>query len=238
MNVLSPKWGHIDQNIARRRIFFDTPSQLEKRIERMVEHFRHAEWIFENQKLLHRKDSRRKATSDLLWLLVQDAMHTVRNMPDNDRRRLAKLPTIMPGTRISFQEAYEIELSRLQAGMSQYDYKEQRSTINQSDVARMVDVLDLMRLVQHRNARLMVRVTLARAAGLSIEQCGRIWDRHRIDFDRRAFHDIKSRTLGQILLGLEVELGLAKSARGLRRLTQREIEHRARLRKKGGLDAG
>jgi hypothetical protein len=101
----------------------------------------------------------------------------------------------------------------------------------------MVDVLDLVRLVEDRERDRLRRVVLARASGLSIQQCGRIWDKHRIGFDRRAMNDLQQRFIGQILVGLDKHFGLVRTSRGFRRLTVREIERRARANKRRAEEA-
>lgn len=217
-------------------LFLDSPSELEKRVGRLVEHFRHAEFIFfqSNPKGL-------PTPSGLLWILLQDAMHTARNTPDLERRMVSRVGSAMPSTRVTDNAAYQTELSRLLDGIPQFDAKEVRSTVNEAAVDRMVDVLDLLRLIvggrRGKDVARMKRVVLARAAGLTIEQCGRIWDRSRIDFDRRSFHDIKSRVLGQLLAGIETHFWLKRTSRGFRRLTMREIERQTKARKRQEADA-
>lgn len=214
-----------------KHLFLDTPAEFEKRIDRMVAHIRHAEMLYDATKPQRGPDRRDANRSrEFIWLLLRDAMHTARNTPDNDRRRLEAMPTIMPGTRVTLQDAWEITVSRLQAGMSAYDATKVRQTINQSDQDRMLDVLDLLRFVQGRNARRMVKVTQGDAAGLSLEQCLHIWAPYSEGLDRRTLFDIRSRTLGQMLQGLDEHFGLVRTARGFRRLTVREIEKRARRR--------
>jgi hypothetical protein len=112
-----------------------------------------------------------------------------------------------------------------------------RTTVSAADVDRMVDVLDLVRLVEDRERDRLRRVVLARASGLSIQQCGRIWDKHRIGFDRRAMNDLQQRFIGQILVGLDKHFGLVRTSRGFRRLTVREIERRARANKRRAEEA-
>lgn len=222
-------------------LFLDKPADMEKRIERLIGHFRHAESVFYATKPRGIPTPR-----DLLWLLLQDAMHTARYVQDRERAMVSRVGTVMPSTRDTIDEAYQRELSRLLDGMAQYDATEVRHTPNETAVDRMVDVLDLLRFVvagrRGREVQRLKRSVLARAAGLSIEQCGRIFDRHRIDFDRRAMHDLKDRVVGQVLAGIEAEFGLVRTSRSFRRLTLREIERRKKARKatetEGGEHAG
>lgn len=219
-------------------LFRDTPRDLEKRIDRLVEHFRHAEYLFflNNPRGL-------PTPSELLWLLVCDAVRTAQHMPDVERRMVSRVGSAMPSARVTIDQAYEVELSRLldnselvSRGLPKHTSAPIREAVNQSDADRMVDVLDLLRFVvggrAGKDALRMKRVVLARAAGLSLEQCGRVWDKHRLNFDRRSMHDIKSRVLGQILGNIEKEFGLIRTSRGFRRLTVREIERRRKERKR------
>ena len=221
--------------------FLDSPAELEKRIDRLVEHFRHAEYLFYASKPRGIPNPR-----DLLWLLLKDAMHTARNMPDAERAKLSRVGTSMPEVRAAIydvaslheleQQDYEAQVSRLRDGMRQYDHIQVRETPSETAIDRMTDVLDLLRFVKAgrggKTVSRLRRCVLARASGLTIEQCGRIWDKHRTDFDRRAMHDLKSLTLGQILVGIEKHFGLVKTSRGFRRLTVREIERRKKARKR------
>lgn len=223
------------------RLFLDKPAEAEKRIERLIGHFRHAEYVFYASRPTGIPTPR-----ELVWLLLQDAMHTARNLRDEERAMVSRVATVMPATRDTIDEAYQRELSRLLDGMAQYDATEVRQTPNETAVDRMVDILDLLRFVvsgrKGRDVLRLKRCVLARAAGLSLEQCGRIFDRHRIDFDRRAMHELKSRVVGQILAGIERDFGLVRTSRSFRRLTVREIERRKKLRKmnaeRGETDAG
>ncbi|WEX10320.1 hypothetical protein [Chelativorans sp. AA-79] len=205
--------------------FLDSPRDLERRIDRLVEHFRHAEWMFYAQ-----KPKGIPSPSDLLWLLLTDAMDTVRRLPFTELRQVSAVRTYMPGARVTPADFRAMRNARLQAGMPEYDLQEPRQAVNQSAADRMVDVLDLLRFVSGKNADRMRRVCLARAAGMSLEQCGRIWAKGRTDFDRRAMHDIRSRVIGQILDGIAKHFGLVKTSRGFRRLTVREIEQRKKRR--------
>ncbi|RVC47616.1 hypothetical protein EN781_00325 [Mesorhizobium sp. M4A.F.Ca.ET.090.04.2.1] len=213
------------------KLFLDTPKELEKRIDRLVEHLRHAEFLFFNVSK-HGLPSPR----DLLWLLLSDAMETASNVPRDDLRMVSHVGTVMPGTRDTADLAYAREVARLQAGMPQYDRTSVKSVPSEQAIERMVDVFDLMRFViagrAGKDVLRMKRTVMARAAGLSLEQCGRIWDRHRIDFDRRAMHDLKQLVLGQILKGIEKQFGLVRTSRSFRRLTVREIEERKKARKR------
>lgn len=206
-------------------LFRDKPRDLEKRIDRLVEHFRHAENLF-----FSRNRRGLPTPRDLLWLLISDAVHTARLMPDEERRAVSRVGSVMPSTRVTVDQAYQVELSRLLDGMPQYDATEVRVVVNQAAADRMVDILDLLRFVvgghNGKDVLRMKRTVIARAAGLSMEQCGRVYDKHRLGFDRRAMHDIKSRVLGQVLVGIEREFGLIRTSRSFRRLTVREIEKR------------
>lgn len=212
-------------------LFLDKPAELEKRIDRLVDHFRHAENLFFT-KNPHGLPSPR----DLLWLLIEDAVHTARSMPFQELRLVQRVASALPATRDTIEAATFRENARLEAGMNQYDTTVVRVAVNESSIDRMVDILDLFRFVvggrAGKDAIRMKRVVQARAAGLSIEQCGRVWDRHRIDFDRRSMHDIKSKVLGQILQGIERTFGLVRTSRSFRRLTMREIEARKKARRR------
>ncbi|MES0071877.1 hypothetical protein [Mesorhizobium sp. M0058] len=212
-------------------LFLDTPANLEKRVDRLVEHFRHAEYLF------YLKTPKGLPTPrDLLWLLVSDSVHTARQMPDLERRMVSRVGSAMPSARETEGERHQRELSRLLDGMPQYDATEVRVVVHEDASDRMVDILDLLRFVigghNGKDVLRMKRTAVARAAGLSIEQCGRIYDKHRLGFDRRAMHDIKGRVLGQILAGIEREFGLVRTSRSFRRLTVREIEKRNKERKR------
>lgn len=212
-------------------LFLDKPGELEKRIDRLVEHFRHAEYLF------YLKSPKGLPTPhDLLWLLIADAVHTARLLPDVERRMVSRVGSAMPSARETEQEAFVRERSRLMDGMPQYDATEVRVVVHEDASDRMVDVLDLLRFVvgghNGKDVLRMKRTVVARAAGLSIEQCGRIYDKHRLGFDRRAMWDIKQRIIGQVLKGIEREFGLVRTSRSFRRLTVREIEKRRKDRKR------
>lgn len=204
-------------------LFLDTPSELSKRIDRLIRHLRQADEAHHM-----RRPGRTPSMIEGLWVLLQDAMETARRTPDVERRRLGSMKSSWPGARIDELEAFVARLSRLQQGLPEFEATEVRATVSEAAVDRMVDVLDLLRFVrQDRDAARPLRVVLARAAGLSLEQCGRVWDRSRAQpLDRRAFHDIKTRILGRIAKGMAEEFGLVRTGRGYERLTLREIEAR------------
>lgn len=212
-------------------LFRDSPEEMEKRIDRLVAHFRHAEFLFYQSKPRGVPNAR-----DLLWLLIAEAVQTARALPDRERAMVGRVGSVLPSVRDTPGDARFRENARLDAGMSQYDRPNVRETVHEAAADRMVDILDLLRFVVGgrggKDAKRMKRCVLARAGGLTIEQCGRIWDRDRIDFDRRSMHDIKSRVVGQILKGIETEFGLVRTTRGFRRLTIREIEARAKSKKR------
>ena len=218
--------------IGMKRLFLDTPAEMEKRIDRFVEHMRHAEGIFfaSNKRGL-------PAPRDLLWILFADAVDTARNMPDVERRMVSRVGSAMPSSRETEHHAYVRELSRMAAGMPQYDTTEVRTVVHESAADRMVDIMDLLRFVragrQGQDAQRYKRTFLAHASGHGVEFCTRVWDRHRVDImSRQALHDVKSRVLGQILAGIEKEFGLVRTSRSFRRLNIREIEHRRKDRKR------
>jgi hypothetical protein len=213
------------------KLFLDKPDELEKRIGRLLEHFRHAEFLFFNVAKRGLPSPR-----DLLWLLLCEAMETARNVPRDDLRLISRVGSVGMGARDTADLAYAREVSRLQSGMPQYDQTTVRSVPSEQAIDRMVDVFDLMRFVvagrRGKDVLRTKRVVMARAAGLSLEQCGRIWDKHRLGFDRRSMHDVKMLVLGQILKGIEQHFGLVKTSRSFRRLTVREIEQAKRFRKR------
>ncbi|PWJ81547.1 hypothetical protein C7441_11079 [Pseudaminobacter salicylatoxidans] len=196
----------------------------------MIEHFRHAESIFFVQAKRGLPTPR-----DLLWILITDAVRTAQHMPDLDRAAVSRVGSAMPAARDTESDAHQRQLSRLMDGMPEYDATGVRVVVHETDVDRMVDILDLLRFVvgghNGRDVLRMKRCVVARAAGLTIEQCGRVYDKHRQGFDRRAMWDIRTRVLGQILAGIEREFGLVRTSRSFRRLTVREIEQRAKARK-------
>ena len=214
------------------RLFLDTPADLEKRIDRFIEHMRHAEDIFF-------VTSKRGLPTprDLLWLLFADAVDTARNMRDQERRMVSKVGSAMPSARDTENERRVRELARLIDGMPQYDDTEVRIVVHESAADRMVDIMDLLRFVragrQGQDALRYKRTFLAHAGGYGPEFCTRVWDKHRSDMmSRQTLHDVKSRVLGQILAGIEQEFGLVRTSRGFRRLTIREIEKRRKERKR------
>jgi hypothetical protein len=215
------------------KLFLDKPEDLEKRIERLLAHFRHAEYVYFN---ITNKRGGMPSPRDLLWLLLSDAMETARNVPRDDLRMVSHVGSVGMGARDTADLAYAREVSRLQSGMPQYDQTAVRSVPSEQAIDRMVDVFDLMRFVvagrKGKDVLRYKRVVMARAAGLSLEQCGRIWDKHRTDFDRRSMHDLKVLVLGQILKGIEKQFGLVKTSRGFRRQTMREIDQARRARKR------
>ncbi|WP_027163399.1 hypothetical protein [Mesorhizobium sp. WSM1293] len=214
------------------RLFLDTPADKEKRIDRFIEHMRHAEGVFfaSNKRGL-------PTPRDLLWLLFADAVDTQRQMQNVERRMVSRVGSAMPSSRETEGEAFIRERSRLEDGMAQYDTSEVRIVVHQSAADRMVDIMDLLRFVragrQGQDALRYKRTFLAHAGGNGAEFCTRVWDKHRVDImSRQSLHDIKSRVLGQILAGIEQEFGLVRTSRGFRRLTVREIERRRKERKR------
>lgn len=204
---------------------------MEKRIQRLLQHFRHAEYLFFNANRTGLPTPR-----DLLWLLLTDAMETASNVPRDDLRMVKHVGTVMPATRDTIQEDHARRVARLQSGIPEYDNTSVRSVPSEEAIDRMVDVFDLLRFVVAGRAGKDVlrikRTVMGRAAGLSLEQCGRIFDKHRTDFDRRSMHDIKQLVLGQVLKGIETEFGLVRTSRSFRRLTLKEIDHARRARKR------
>lgn len=213
-------------------LFLDSPAEMEKRIDRFIEHMRHAEVMFF-------ETSKRGLPTprDLLWLLFADAVDTQRKMRNVERRMVSHVGSAMPSWRETELEARVRELSRLGDGMPQYDATEVHVVVHQSAVDRMVDIMDLLRFVragrQGRDATRYKRTFLAHAGGHGVEFCTRVWDKHRVDImSRQSLHDIKSRVLGQILAGIERDFGLVRTTRSFRRLTVREIDQRRRERKR------
>lgn len=221
-------------------LFRDSPADFQRRIDRLVEHFRHAESVW-----FVRNDGKKGLPTprDLLWILICDAVNTSRIIPDKERRMVSKMPSALPQSRVTPDQAYSVELSRLldndelaRRGLPARHEPKVRETVHESDIDRMVDVMDLFRfVVGGRNGKdvlRMKRTVIARAYGLTLEQCGRVYDKHRLDFDRRAMHDLKSRVVGQMLAGIEKEFGLVRTSRSFRRLTVREIERRKKMRQR------
>lgn len=213
------------------KLFLDSPKDLERRIERLLGHLRHAEYLFFNSNKTGLPTPR-----DLLWLLLQDAMETARDVPRDDLRMVKHVGTVMPATRDTAELAYAREISRLQSGMPQYDRTSVKTVPSEQAVERMVDVFDLLRFVvagrNGKDVQRIKRTVMGRAAGLSLEQCGRIFDKHRTDFDRRSMHDLKQLVLGQILKGIEDQFGMVRTSRSFRRLTLKEIDQARRARKR------
>lgn len=213
-------------------LFLDSPAEMEKRIDRFIEHMRHAEVVFfENSK------RGLPTPRELLWLLFADAVDTQRKMKNVERAMVSRVGSAMPASRDTEREAHVRELSRLQDGMPQYDATEVRVVVHQSAADRMVDIMDLLRFVragrQGQDALRYKRTFLAHAGGHGVEFCTRVWDKHRVDImSRQSLNDIKSRVLGQILAGIEKDFGLVRTSRGFRRLTMREIDQRRRARKR------
>lgn len=212
------------------RLFLDSPKELEKRIDRMVDHFRTAEYLFYQTKSKGIPNPR-----ELIWLLFQDAMRTARNTPFTEIYKLRSMRSALPDTRVSEADAFATKVARLSSGMSQYDDSVVRSKVNETDLDRMVDVLDLLRFAAGEGALRRRRVVLARAAGLTNEQCARIWDRFRVYEGPRQMayvvYDAKQRVIGDILQGMDRHFALARTSRGFRRLSIREIERRKRAKK-------
>lgn len=214
------------------RLFLDSPKDLEKRIDRFIEHMRHAEAIFfaSNKRGL-------PTPRDLLWLLFADAVDTARKMPDVERRMVSRVGSAMPSARETENEAFARERSRLMDGIPQYDATEVRIIVHESAADRMVDVMDLLRFVRAgrkgTDALRHKRTFLAHAGGYGVEFCTRVWDKNRVDLmSRQSLHDVKQKVLGQILAGIEQDFGLVRTSRGFRRLTIREIERRRKDRKR------
>lgn len=239
----SPKPVVVDRDVADAAKFAEPVRERTKRIDRLMQHFRFAEaaWFIANE-----GKKGLPTPMGLLWLLVQDAVHTSQNLPDRERQALSRVGSVMPEMRAASHDLasvhelnrrdYEAQVARLQAGMRQQEHIKVRETPSGEAVDRMTDVLDLFRFVvagrKGKDASRLKAVVRARAAGLSLEQCGRIWDAQRKDFDRKAMSDTKQRVLGQILSGIEREFGLIRTSRSFRRLTVREIEARAKARKR------
>lgn len=205
---------------------------MERRIDRFIEHMRHAENAFfaSNKPGL-------PTPRDLLWLLFADAVDTARKMPDVERRMVSRIGSAMPSARETENEAFARERSRLMDGMPQYDATEVRVVVHESAADRMTDVMDLLRFVragrQGADALRHKRTFLAHAGGYGVEFCTRVWDKHRVDLmSRQSLHDLKGKVLGQILAGIEAEFGLVRTSRSFRRLNIREIEKRRKDRKR------
>lgn len=214
-------------------LFLDKPSDRSKRIDRFVEHMRHAEGIF-----FTRKATGLPTPRDLLWILFQDAMHTHGQIRDQELAMVSRMGGCLPTSRVTIDEAYQLELSRLTDGIPQYDKTAVRIVVHQSDADRMTDILDLLRFVAAgragKDVARLTRTFLAHAMGYGPEFCTRIWDRYRVGaMSRQSLHrDVKERVIGQILAGIEREFDLVRTTRGFRRLTVREIEWRNKMRKR------
>lgn len=212
-------------------LFHDTPAERERRVDRLIEHFRQAEvWWSIN----HEGKKGLPTPRDFLWLLICDAERTVRLLPD-EVRKVSRVGTVLPAVRDTLQADQFRRNARLEAGMAEYDAAETREIASDSAADRMTDILDLFRFVTGgragADAARLKRCVRACAAGFPVEQCGRVYDKHRIGFDRRAMEDIKDRVLGQILAGIATEFNLVKTNHGFRRLTVREIEARRKVKK-------
>ena len=179
----------------------DSERDRKVRIERLIVHLRHGQYLF-----LSTTRKRAPSPHDVYWVLFCDAMKTARNMPDTELDKVRRVRSSMPDVRFSPQDAYEIELDRLRCGMSQYDPVRVKQPVSETDVERMVDILDLLRFVGGKGNIVVIKKTfLARAAGLTLEQCARIWNRHQTDFDRRKLSYLKRRVIGQVIKGVKDE---------------------------------
>lgn len=205
--------------------FLDSPAQLQKRIARIEGHFRHARMIYD---ATHPYGGLPMA-SDLVVILLRDAMYCHRMIPDAERQRLSRIKTWMPANRFSDLDAYELELSRLLTGMSAFDPTKVRVSVSADDVDRMVDVLDLLRFVRGVEANRDCRLVLASSAGLTLEQCARVWDRFRVWGSmrevRRLIREAEQRIAGQILSGMARDFGLVAVGPTLRRQSEERRRH-------------
>lgn len=204
-------------------LFLDTPAQFDKRIERMVSHLRHAEFIHQEGT----KD-RVQTPAKLIWLLFQDAMQTNACITDKELNQVRRVACSLPSGRRSEFEAHVTMAQRFKEGMPIFDRSRIRRQPRAADIDRMVDVLDLLRFVTGADAKRQKVVFLARASGLSLEQCGRIYDRHRAEFSRQTMYSIRQAVVGQVMVGLDRHFGLVRTGRFFRRLTIREIEQRSK----------
>lgn len=192
-------------------LFLDSPQELSKRIDRLLQHLKFAAELHRLQ-----RPGRTAVLPDLIWLLFVDAMETSHSIRNAEQSRLSSLHSRFPRSRVDELETFVQRLSRLQEGLPEFEATQTRVAASEAAIERMVDVLDLMRFVRAGRAGAdpvrLKRVVLARASGLSLEQCARIWDRNRLsEFDRRSFHDIKTRVIGQIIKGMADEFGLVRT---------------------------
>ncbi|MGB3833738.1 MAG: hypothetical protein WA975_17955 [Mesorhizobium sp.] len=214
-------------------LFLDNPKELERRVERLVDHFKHADHLLrENSKVR----SRSRTPIRLLWVLFEEAGRTARSMPDRELQMVRGAGSSMPKWRLTEAEAYAIELGRRLDPRFSTPY-DRSKTIRLSDgeaVNRMVDVYDLLRFVRKEGWQRRRAVLMARTSGLTVEQCSRIWNRHLAYEGPRhrslVVNDAIQRALSEILLGIQEHFYLRHTGRGFERLSEREIEKRKRRR--------
>ena len=108
--------------------FLDSPAELDKRIDRLLDHLRFARTRFD-----HTNVRGLPTPAQLVLILIKDAMYTHRMLPDLEHGRLSKIRTLMPQTRFSDRDVYDLELSRLLSGMSAFDPTRVRVSVSADD---------------------------------------------------------------------------------------------------------
>lgn len=136
----------------------------------------------------------------IVWRLIQDAARTLQILPDRERGWLLSAErACWPEFRQSFQERWEVEVSRMQDGMPPDDPPAHWSrSLDPGAVDRMLTVLSWFQFMRARDAYRHKRdtaVTIGLASGYSQAQVRRLLGGNK---GHSAAHMVKQKAIGQI----------------------------------------
>lgn len=242
-------------------LFKEGLEEAHKRIDRLVEHFRHADYLV-RQKLLVQAVERRggarrlnaeeqrladlaREKKELLMTLFAEAVLVERSLPDGERSLLRGGNNFWRRVVLTDADAWFAQNARKSdlrfrgthlAFSSEYDEPVKPRARSADAVQRCWDVLDLLRFIQSEGAVQLKSLVWNRASGMPVDECARklnpnhVYDgpRHR----RYVVNEAINRALSEIFKGMESEFHLRFTARGLERLAEREIDRRAKVRKR------
>lgn len=166
-------------------------------------------WLTHGGELAFALKGDRAKHSDVIWLLLQEAVETIDKTPDNEKRWLTSGNRSGGWNMIGMtrRDLIEIEQMRLLSAMKPYDgatkYAPQRN-----DVERALGVLDWMRFCNA--ARLPDRLTkaaVALARGGDQELVHKLYCPTRKS-NRQNINEIRTRTIGYIMTGLKTVHGI------------------------------
>jgi hypothetical protein len=151
----------------------------------------------------------------VVWVLIQDATSIIARIRNREAQWLTsgdrcKWPEIVR----RWKELWEIELTRLLHGMSEYDSAPTRlAEPSDLEVSRMMVTLSLFRFIKSRDPRRFKTCLLVLASGAPTSRVAAMW-RPGQKIDRHMVYDLRVRACNQIVSELLAEYGIRWQGKG------------------------